>query len=449
MVLSVGPRSVSVMTTTDVRVQRPLQHAVTSITAVLDELDATGRPALWSLLDTEVDGALADLSRVVSRARVRLAEIVAEGRRRNRPGDVSAASSVAWLAQSLQVAPAEATRLLASSRSLEQAADDPTTAPIVDAARSGEIGFDQAVVAVDAVAALPDEVADRRAEAGTVMRAAASVLDPVQLRQAGRRLVAVLDPDQGDRLLAAQLERDERAAVDRRSLVLLPAVAGLVRGRFELPVADAAVVTAALSPLAAPAAAAAPDVGSPIDALRPSPDDALRDARSPRQRMADALVEACRRSLGAGGCPTTGGERAQVVVTVGLDHLRRSTGAGDLLDGEPVAPSVLRRMACDAGVLPAVLGGAGQPLDVGREARTVPTGIRRALAVRDRGCAFPGCDRPPGWCDAHHIRHWADGGPTALANLVLLCGHHHRTVHSAGWRVAVAPDGHPTWRPPP
>ena len=409
------------MTTTDVRVQHPLQHAVASLTAVLDELDDAGRPALWSLADSEVDSALADLSRVVSRARVRLAEVVTEGRRRNRPGDVSAAGSVAWLMQAVNVAPAEAARLLAASRSLDQGADDPATAPIVEAARTGEIGIDQAVVAVDAVTALPAEVDDRRAEAGLVMRASAAVLDPVQLRQAGRRLVTVLDPDRGDRLLAAELERDERAATDRRSLVVLPAVAGLVRGRFELPVADAAVVTAALSPLAVPAAAAvtatttttttaATVVTSPIEAMRSSADDALRDPRSPRQRMADALVEACRRSLGAVGCPTTGGERAQVVVTVGLDQLRRSTAAGALLDGEPVAPSTLRRMACDAGVVPAVLGGTGQPLDVGRESRTVPTGIRRALGLRDRGCAFPGCDRPPGWCDAHHIR---ATGPTA------------------------------------
>jgi hypothetical protein len=79
-------------------------------------------------------------------------------------------------------------------------------------------------------------------------------------------------------------------------------------------------------------------------------------------------------------------------------------------------------------------------LDVGRRTRTVPPAIRTALVVRDRGCAFPGCDRPPSWTDAHHLEHWADGGPTALDNLVLLCRRHHRAVHEGGWRLTRTPD---------
>lgn len=96
-----------------------------------------------------------------------------------------------------------------------------------------------------------------------------------------------------------------------------------------------------------------------------------------------------------------------------------------------------------------VLGSAGQPLDVGRETRTVPAGLRRALILRDRGCTFPGCDRPPGWTDAHHIVHWADDGTTALDNLVLLCRHHHRVTHHQPWTVEIGTDGHARWRPPP
>lgn len=113
----------------------------------------------------------------------------------------------------------------------------------------------------------------------------------------------------------------------------------------------------------------------------------------------------------------------------------------------------LPRQCCDGrpatpGSSPAVLGSAGQPLDVGRDTRTVPTGIRRALTLRDRGCSFPGCDRPPGWTDAHHIRHWADGGQTSLDNLVLLCRHHHRVTHHQPWTVTIGSDGHPCWQRP-
>jgi hypothetical protein len=79
-----------------------------------------------------------------------------------------------------------------------------------------------------------------------------------------------------------------------------------------------------------------------------------------------------------------------------------------------------------------VLAGDGQPLDVGRAVRTVPSAIRRALDVRDAGCTWKGCDLPPAWCDAHHIEHWADGGPTSLANLRLLCRRHHVAVHEGG-----------------
>lgn len=81
--------------------------------------------------------------------------------------------------------------------------------------------------------------------------------------------------------------------------------------------------------------------------------------------------------------------------------------------------------------MPVVLGSAGEP-----------------LAIRDRGCVFPGCDRPPGWCDGHHIVHWADGGPTDLANLALLCNHHHKAIHEGGWTMARAPDGTLTFTPP-
>ena len=116
----------------------------------------------------------------------------------------------------------------------------------------------------------------------------------------------------------------------------------------------------------------------------------------------------------------------------------------------PSAPETARRLACDANVVRVVTGGASEPLDVGRASRTVSPAQRRALTIRDRGCVFPGCDRPPGWCDGHHIVHWADGGPTDLANLALLCHHHHKAMHEGGWthgpRPRRQPGVHPTRR---
>ena len=93
--------------------------------------------------------------------------------------------------------------------------------------------------------------------------------------------------------------------------------------------------------------------------------------------------------------------------------------------------------------------GASELLDVGRRTRIVPPALRRALEVRDRGCAFPRCDRPPPWCDAHHLVHWAHGGPTTLDNLALLCGQHHHAIHDRGWTLARGPDGEWHTHPPP
>jgi hypothetical protein len=156
----------------------------------------------------------------------------------------------------------------------------------------------------------------------------------------------------------------------------------------------------------------------------------------------------CRLALACRDLPDNGGDRPQVVVTVDIDHLREETGAATLDDGAVLSPTAARRLACDARILPAVLGSAGQVLDVGRERRLFTGPLRRALVLRDRGCAFPTCDRPARWCEGHHVRSWLDHGPTNLNNAVLLCGHHHRVIHQGQWQVQIATDGLPEFIPP-
>ncbi|GGL07928.1 HNH endonuclease signature motif containing protein [Mangrovihabitans endophyticus] len=173
------------------------------------------------------------------------------------------------------------------------------------------------------------------------------------------------------------------------------------------------------------------------------------DARTPGQRRADALVDVCRLALRAAELPADGGDRPQLAVTVPFDVLAQKLGVGTLDGGERVDGDTVRQLACDARLVPVVLDGDGQVLDVGRARRLATGALRRALVVRDQGCTFPGCDRPPRWCDGHHIVHWADGGSTSLGNLALLCGYHHRLVHREAWQVSLAPDGHPQYRPPP
>jgi Domain of unknown function (DUF222) len=148
--------------------------------------------------------------------------------------------------------------------------------------------------------------------------------------------------------------------------------------------------------------------------------------------------------------PAAADRPGRALLTITMDHrwLRQAIGHGTLDSGALVDPHTVRRLACDAEIVPMVLGSRSLPLDVGRLSRTVTDAIRRALNLRDGGCAFPSCSRRPRRCHAHHIRHWLDHGPTCLDNLVLLCGFHHQLIHAGHWTVEIR-DGLPWFTPPP
>jgi hypothetical protein len=186
-----------------------------------------------------------------------------------------------------------------------------------------------------------------------------------------------------------------------------------------------------------------------LDALS-APDPAGAEPRTPAQRRADALVELARRALDAGDLPERGGERPHVAVTVPFETLLDQVGApgADLDWGGMLTGETARRLLCDCKVHRVIIKGASLPIDVGRATRTIPAALRRALVIRDRGCAFPGCDRPAAWCDAHHLIHWSTGGATCLENCVLLCSSHHRMVHEGGWGLRRARGGRLLVRPP-
>lgn len=133
---------------------------------------------------------------------------------------------------------------------------------------------------------------------------------------------------------------------------------------------------------------------------------------------------------------------AQISVLIGLDALRGQTDEAGITDaGTELAPETVRRLACDAEIIPMCLGGPGGPADIGRVRRAVPLRLRRLLIARDRHCQWPGCDAPSSRCDAHHIIHWAAKGPTNLDNLLLLCHAHHQQLHEHGYELEARPDG--------
>jgi hypothetical protein len=134
-----------------------------------------------------------------------------------------------------------------------------------------------------------------------------------------------------------------------------------------------------------------------------------------------------------------------VFVTINFQDLKNRCGAGTvLLTGQLLAPETIRRIACDASIIPVVLGTDSEVLDIGRARRLFPPGMLHAMWLRDKGCTIPGCGTPPMWADAHHIVHWAHGGPTALTNAALLCGRHHTIAHQRGW-TATATTSEVTW----
>ncbi|MFM1724697.1 DUF222 domain-containing protein [Rhodococcus sp. PAM 2766] len=196
-----------------------------------------------------------------------------------------------------------------------------------------------------------------------------------------------------------------------------------------------------------------------------NPVDDPAGSRNPAQKRADAFAEILRRYLDSGEAPVEGGERPHLSLHVNAADLACSEADHESThpDGEPdlfgerdvarmphlgpLTIATARRLACDCHLTPIVMHD-GVPIDLGRTSRTVSKKQRRALVARDHGCAFPGCGAPPAHCEGHHVKHWADGGPTDLDNLVLLCRYHHRLLHHSHWQVKIGADRKPWFTPP-
>lgn len=186
--------------------------------------------------------------------------------------------------------------------------------------------------------------------------------------------------------------------------------------------------------------------------------DTELDRRSRPQKLLDGLVSACGIALATGGLPANGGLRPQVMVTINyrdlLGQLKEAqqhkprTGSSSATFQGPIHPRVIRKIACDADIIPVLLSSDSRVLDIGRTSRIFPPHIRKAITARDQGCAFPDCTMPAPWCEAHHISYWSHGGATSTGNGTLLCSHHHHVIHKEQWKITVKA-GVPWFIPPP
>jgi hypothetical protein len=162
------------------------------------------------------------------------------------------------------------------------------------------------------------------------------------------------------------------------------------------------------------------------------------DTRTAAQRYASALAQICRVALDHANDHAVHHGHGIPQVLVVVDWATLLDSVPGRLDGQftgSIHPRAARKLLCDSSISRILTGPDGLPLDVGRSTRTIPPAIRRAVIARDGGCRYPGCDRPPGWCQIHHVVHWVDGGRTAIVNLVMLCDRHHHVVHQVGWIV--------------
>ncbi|HEV7680023.1 MAG TPA: DUF222 domain-containing protein [Candidatus Dormibacteraeota bacterium] len=315
-----------------------------------------------------------------------------------------AVSVVSWLRSACRLSRAAAAQAVDVARHL---GDLPATE---EGLQQGTIGFHHAAVIARCAAELGAEPV-RRVE--TTLVEAAERLDPGRLGLVTRRLHYCVSPD------GALRDANEQHA--RRWMHLSQTLDGVFVLDGRLDAEGGALLRTAINALDTPAAG---------------------DDRTAAQRRADALVELAWRQLNRGHLPSVAGERPHLTVTApeaalgGVGH----AGVPELGWAGPVVAETARRLGCDAAVSRIRVAQDGSPLDADRTIRTVPAAMRRALVLRDHGCRFPGCDRPPEWTDAHHVRHWADGGETRLDNLVLLCRRHHRVVHEGGWRLVLEPD---------
>ncbi|MFC4084373.1 HNH endonuclease signature motif containing protein [Amycolatopsis samaneae] len=305
--------------------------------------------------------------------------------------------------------------------------EQPPIAPATAlAAVEGAVGAAQIDKILGVLGKLPTTVSGpERDEAEKILAELARAAGPREIDKAGARLLAQLDPDGPE-------PKSPEPEPFRPEFSIAPHRDGGHQIKARVDDETSARLQAMLNPLAKP---------------RPATEEG-RDTRSPWERRGHAFSELVRMWAEHPDLPTQAGESTHIVVTVGLEELRTGIGQATLDPIGEITAAQARRLACDAKIIPMVLGTHSEPLDVGRAQRLATPAIRRALIHRDRGCAFPGCEAPASQCTAHHIVCWAHHGETKVDNLVLVCSIHHKVIHRSEWEVRIATDGLPEFLPP-
>lgn len=339
----------------------------------------------------------------------------------------------AWLVEKTSADPVSAARDLHLADALGR------FRAVTVALSAGAVSRDQAEVITRALDQLPGDLDSRLlAKAEEFLLGQAPGLTTRQLRVLGRAVLEHIAPDVAERAEAAALEREETRA--RRSMELrmwrnADGIAGLTEIRIKVPDSVADRFSTYLAAYTAPR-----------HDLHVAPSNAVSDAGPTGARLPHSVARAhafasLLEAIDPARLPVHGGAATTVMVTIRHDDLQRDLAAAGLLPEERISASQARRLACSAGIIPVVLGGDSEPLDLGRTRRLFSPGQRKALALRDRVCRAEGCTIPATWCEAHHVDPWSRGGRTDLDAGVLLCSWHHHRAHDNGYRTQRLPNG--------
>lgn len=299
----------------------------------------------------------------------------------------------------------------------------------------GAVNLAQVRVIAHALDQLPDDVpADVVAMAEEQLVAYAAEFGPRGLRVLGRRILDVVAPEVAEAAEAKALDDEERRAAETTTLTFTPCGDGTIRLRGKLPDAAAHRLRTYLDAFTSPRQGGV-SAGSTAEAGH-------AEAGPLHRRRGQALC-ALLEHLDPKKLPAHGGDATTVMVTMTLDQLRAELATAGLIssDDHRITAAEARRLACTAGIIPAVLGGRSEILDLGRTHRLYKSAQRKALRLRDRCCRAKGCTIPATWCEAHHLKPWALGGETNVDDGVLLCSFHHHRAHDPTYEMARTPGG--------
>jgi hypothetical protein len=396
------------------------------VSGIADELKTLRDAPAWSMGEAETRDTLVELTRLEAQVVELQARVAAHAQTIEVHSESGAGSTANWWAHATRLTRAGAHRKTKLAKALDTTLHEPVRVALAE----GRLLTDQAEVIIAAVDALPADLVDEdvRVEAQATLIAEATRFDARGLRILGRRILDVVAPEIGEAHEARLLEQEEREAEAAAVFRMSDDGHGRAHGRFSIPTGYAEMLRKALLALAAPKHRAS------VDGHAPAP------GRPSAHRMGAALCEYIA-GYPADRLPNAGGVNATVVVTMPLDTLLGGLKAAQLDTGTRISPGLSRRWACEAGVIPAVLGSQSQVFDLGRKTRFATTGQRIALTIQQGGCTAEGCDWPPGMCHVHHDQPWSRGGRTDLKDLRLLCPHHHARAHDPTYTLTKLPDG--------